>query len=73
MPATTTSGVPDRMVDEEASAMNADREQPDEDATSVEKPAGPPPDEGKAYDPAMTDTDEANIPPESDSDPEARP
>jgi hypothetical protein len=52
--------------------MNADREQPDEDATSVEKPAGPPPDEGKAYDPAMTDTDEANIPPESDSDPEAQ-
>ena len=43
----------------------------DADATSVSQPSGPPPDEGKAYDPEMTDQDEANIPPESDSDPEA--
>jgi hypothetical protein len=41
------------------------------DATSVTQPAGDPPDEGKAYDPAMTDPDEANIPPASDADPEA--
>lgn len=41
----------------------------DEDATSVNQPPGSPPDEGKAYDPAMTDTDEANIPPDSDADP----
>ena len=34
------------------------------------QPSGPPPDEGKAYDPEMTDEDEANIPPESDADPE---
>ena len=41
------------------------------DATSVKQPSGAPPDEDKAYDPEMTDQDEANIPPESDSDPEA--
>jgi len=41
------------------------------DATSVDQPSGPPPDAGKAYDPEMTDQDEANIPPESDADPEA--
>ena len=32
-------------------------------------PSGKPPDEGLAYDPTMTDTDEANIPEESDADP----
>jgi hypothetical protein len=41
------------------------------DATSVTQPSGSPPDEDKAYDPEMTDQDEANIPPESDADPEA--
>jgi hypothetical protein len=41
------------------------------DATSVKQPSGPPPDEGLAYDPSMTDQDEANIPPESDADPES--
>jgi len=46
-----------------------DSDQPD--ATSVTQPSGPPPDAGKAYDPEMTDQDEANIPPESDADPEA--
>ncbi len=42
----------------------------DGDATSVTSPTGTPPDAGKAYDPAMTDQDEANIPPESDADPQ---
>jgi hypothetical protein len=46
------------------------RDQGDEAATSVEGPKGAPPDEGKAYDPAMTDSDEANIPPESEADPQ---
>lgn len=41
------------------------------DAKSVNHPSGPPPDEGLAYDPAMTDEDEANIPKESDADPES--
>jgi hypothetical protein len=41
------------------------------DATKVEQPSGTPPDDGLAYDPEMTEADEANIPPESDADPEA--
>ena len=41
------------------------------DAASVEKPQGAAPDEGKAFDPAMTDDDEANIPPDSAADPNA--
>ena len=45
--------------------MNAER-----DAQKVDEPSGNAPDEGLAYDPTMTDTDEANIPPESDADPE---
>ena len=43
------------------------------DAQQVNEPAGTAPDEGLAYDPTMTDTDEANIPPESDADPEGSP
>jgi hypothetical protein len=43
----------------------------DRDARNVEQPTGTPPDEGLAYDPEMTEADEANIPPESDADPEA--
>lgn len=44
------------------------------DADKVNEPAGEtPPDEGLAYDPTMTDTDEANIPPESESDPQGEP
>jgi hypothetical protein len=39
------------------------------DAQKVNEPSGPPPDEGLAYDPEMTEGDEANIPPESDADP----
>ncbi|HUH17482.1 MAG TPA: hypothetical protein VMM85_06010 [Methylomirabilota bacterium] len=48
-------------------------ENTEEDATSVDEPSGQAPDEGLAYDPTMTDTDEANIPPESEADPEADP
>jgi hypothetical protein len=51
--------------------MTEDRRPDEADATSVRQPSGPPPDEGKAYDPEMTDQDEANIPPDSDADPEA--
>jgi hypothetical protein len=40
------------------------------DSSKVNEPTGDAPDEGLAYDPSMTDTDEANIPPESDADPE---
>lgn len=40
------------------------------DAAKVDEPSGEPPDSDLAYDPTMTDTDEANIPPESDADPE---
>ena len=42
---------------------------PGDDATSVSEPTDRPPDEGLAYDPEMTDADEANIPPASDADP----
>jgi hypothetical protein len=41
------------------------------DPNSVEKPAAEAPDGGKAFDPAMTDEDEANIPPDSEADPNA--
>jgi hypothetical protein len=51
--------------------MTEDRRDDEADATSVSQPSGPPPDEDKAYDPEMTDQDEANIPPDSDADPEA--
>jgi len=40
------------------------------DAKKVDEPSGRPPDENLVYDPEMTEGDEANIPPESDSDPE---
>jgi hypothetical protein len=43
----------------------------DADATSVEKPAKEAPDARNAYDPAMTDEDEANIPADSEADPNA--
>ena len=43
------------------------------DARSVEQPSGAPPDEGLAYDESMTDEDEANIPKESEADPEVEP
>jgi hypothetical protein len=43
------------------------------DASKVDEPAGEAPDAGLAYDPEMTDADEANIPPDSDADPDASP
>ena len=48
--------------------MERDQEQ-DRDGSKVDGPTGTPPDEGLAYDPTTTDTDEANIPEESDADP----
>ena len=50
--------------------METDRQHDDADATSVTGPEGPPPDEGKAYDRELTEQDEANIPPESEVDPQ---
>ncbi len=44
-------------------------EQQREDGSKVDEPTGEAPDKGLAYDPTMTDTDEANIPPDSDADP----
>jgi hypothetical protein len=41
------------------------------DARKVDQPSGTPPDDGLAYDPEMTEADEANVPRESDADPEA--
>lgn len=49
--------------------MDEHQEPRADDATSVTQPSGRPPDEDGAYDPAMTDQDEANIPPDSDADP----
>jgi hypothetical protein len=43
----------------------------DADATSVEKPATEAPEARNTYDPAMTDEDEANIPADSEADPNA--
>jgi hypothetical protein len=40
-------------------------------AESVQEPKGTPPDEDLTFDPAMTEADEANLPPESDADPNA--
>jgi hypothetical protein len=42
----------------------------EEDATSVDEPTGRPVDQDLPYDPTMTEGDEANIPPESEADPE---
>ena len=49
--------------------VSEERPPHEEDATSVTQPSGDPPDAGMAYDPEMTEGDEANIPPESDADP----
>jgi hypothetical protein len=45
--------------------------EPREDASRVDRPSGTPPDAGKAYDPGMTEGDEANVPEGSDADPKA--
>lgn len=52
--------------------MDQQRKRNDE-ATSVDQPTGTPPDEGLAYDPEMTDADEANVPEGSEADPQAEP
>ena len=41
------------------------------EAESVQGPKGTPPDADLAYDPAMTEPDEANIPKASEADPNA--
>jgi hypothetical protein len=41
------------------------------DASRVENPREAPPDEGAIYDPSMTEGDAANIPPDSEADPNA--
>lgn len=51
--------------------MDRDREHTEEEATSVDEPSGHATGEETPYDPAMTEGDEANIPPESEPDPEA--
>ena len=53
--------------------VKREREEPKSDDQKVDEPSGTPPDEGKAFDPEMTEADEANIPPESDADPEEGP
>jgi hypothetical protein len=43
------------------------------DASTVDKPSGEVPDKDLAYDPDMTDPDEANVPPASEADPTSEP
>ena len=62
-PGTTISAKPARTA-EETYPMEQKR-----DATRVDEPAGEPPDKDLAFDPTMTDTDEANLPPDSAADP----
>jgi hypothetical protein len=49
---------------EETKPMEQER-----DATRVDEPGGEPPDKDLAFDPTMTDPDEANVPPDSAADP----
>jgi len=51
--------------------MNRPMDDHRDDAESVQGPTGTPPDSDLTFDPAMTDADEANIPPASDADPNA--
>jgi hypothetical protein len=51
--------------------VKREREEPKRDDQKVDEPSGTPPDEDKAFDPEMTEGDEANIPPDSDADPDA--
>lgn len=51
--------------------MTDDTTRRDDDAKRIDQPSDHAPDEGKAYDPEMTDADEANIPPDSDADPDS--
>ncbi len=50
--------------------MDHEREHTEAEATSVDQPTGHPAAETTPYDPEMTEGDEANIPPESEADPE---
>jgi hypothetical protein len=43
----------------------------EDEARRVDEPSGRPPDDDLAYDPEMTEEDEANIPPGSAADPKA--
>ena len=52
--------------------MDRESEHTEEEATSVDEPTGRPVDQDLPYDPTMTEGDEANIPPESEADPEER-
>jgi hypothetical protein len=63
----TTSVRPERTAEMEP--IDHDRE----DASRVDEPTGEPPDDGLAFDPAMTEGDEANIPADSEADPDRRP
>jgi hypothetical protein len=53
--------------------VKREREEPNRDDETVDEPSGTPPDEGKAFDPEMTESDEANIPADSDADPGSGP
>ena len=50
--------------------MTQDREHTEDEATSVQAPTGPASGVDTPYDPEMTEGDEANIPPESEADPQ---
>ena len=52
--------------------MNQERHRDDDEATSVDEPSGAAPDERRTYDPEMTEGDEANVPPDSEADPNSR-
>jgi hypothetical protein len=71
MPVRVDGDQPSRPAPRSDAAMDQQRPQHEEAATSVDEPTGTPPDEGLAYDPEMTDTDEANVPEGSDADPQA--
>lgn len=60
----------DGPMDDERDPDLTDDDPTEHDATRVDEPSGTPPDAGKAYDPAMTEGDEANVPEGSDADPE---
>lgn len=51
--------------------MDDERQHDNDDATSVDEPSGPPADERTPYDPSMTEGDEANVPEDSEADPDS--
>ena len=50
--------------------MENEREHTEDEATSVDEPTGRTAGKDTPYDPAMTEGDEANVPKESDADPD---